>query len=160
MKKARLFVLLAAFAAVLFLSKLPLAPKAAGAKTIDKLNNFVPGELLVKFKGESARANRSSLHARNAARMAKEFPEPGWQIVKLPDDISTEQGLTEYANSAEIERAQPNYIYHVAATPNDMNFGSLYAMQRISAATAWDATTGNSNVVVAVIDSTLRRRAI
>jgi subtilisin family serine protease len=156
MKKVYLFVLFAAFAATFFLSNLPLAPKAAVAKTIDKSGDFVQGELLVKFKDKSAPAGRSFLHARNAARVTKEFPELGLQIVKLPDNVSTEQSLIEYANSAEIEYAQPNYIYHVDAIPNDTNFGSLYGMQKISAPTAWDTTTGSSNIVVAVIDTGVR----
>ncbi|HEX8265989.1 MAG TPA: S8 family serine peptidase [Pyrinomonadaceae bacterium] len=158
MKKVYLFVLFATFASAFFLSKLPFAPKAAQAKAISKRDNFVPGELLIKFKGESVPGNLSSLHAENGASVTKEFSELGWQVVKLPDNISTEQALAQYAKSPEIEYAQPNYIYRLAeTTPNDTSFGSLYGMQKISAPAAWDTTTGNSNIVVAVLDTGIRR---
>jgi subtilisin family serine protease len=158
MKKAYLFVLFATLAATFFLSKLPFAPKSAQAKAISKRDNFVSGELLVKFKGESALGNINSLHAENGANVTKEFSELGWQVVKLPDNISTDQALAQYAKSPEVEYAQPNYIYRLAeTTPNDTNFGSLYGMQKISAPAAWDITTGNSNIVVAVLDTGVRR---
>ncbi|MDQ4122742.1 MAG: S8 family serine peptidase [Acidobacteriota bacterium] len=157
MKKSYLFVFFAVLAAAFFLSNLPLAPKAARAEIVSKRDNFVPGELLVKFKSESALANSNSLHAETGAAVTKEFQELGWQIVKLPDNVSTEQALSQYAKSSEIEYIQPNYIYRLAATtPNDTSFGSLYGMQKISAPTAWDTTTGNSNIVVAVIDTGIR----
>lgn len=157
MKKAYLFALSAALAALFFLSQLPLAAKTTQAQAISKRDGYVPGELLVKFKGESELANLNSLNAEIGAKVTKEFRELGWQIVKLPDNVSTEQALAQYAKSRAIEFAQPNYIYHIEATPNDPSFGSLYGMQKIGAPTAWNTTTGNSNIVVAVIDTGIRR---
>ena len=158
MKKSYLLVLVAALAATFFLSKSPLSPKAAQAQITGKSDNFVSGELLVKFKSGQSGANLNSLYAENGAFVTKDFSELGWQLVKLPDNISTEQALNQYAQSSEIEYVQPNYIYRVAATtPNDPNFNSLYGMQKINAPTAWDTTTGNPNVVVAVIDTGTRR---
>ena len=142
MKKVYLFVLFATFASAFFLSKLPFAPESVQAKAISKRDNFVPGELLVKFKGEPAFGNLSSLHAENGASVTKEFSEIGWQVIKLPDNVSTEQALAQYAKSPEVEYAQPNYIYRLAeTTPNDTGFGNLYGMQKISAPAAWDITT-------------------
>jgi subtilisin family serine protease len=158
MKKAYLFFLFAALAAAFFLTKLPFAPQAAQAKAISKRDNFVPGELLIKFNGESAHGNLDSLHAETGAFVTREFSELGWQVVKLPDNVSTEQALAQYAKSPEVEYAQPNYIYRLAeTTPNDTSFNSLYGMQKISAPAAWDITTGNSNIVVAVLDTGIRR---
>jgi len=48
--------------------------------------------------------------------------------------------------------AEPNYILHLAATPNDPRFAELYGMNLIGAPAAWDVTQGNRNIVVAVID--------
>jgi subtilisin family serine protease len=46
----------------------------------------------------------------------------------------------------------------VALAPNDFWFGNggMYGMQKISAPTAWDTTTGDPNIVVAVIDTGIR----
>jgi hypothetical protein len=45
--------------------------------------------------------------------------------------------------------AQPNYLLHLEATPNDPQFGALYGMNLIGAPQAWDVTQGNRNIVVA-----------
>jgi hypothetical protein len=50
--------------------------------------------------------------------------------------------------------AEPNYLLYLDATPNDPRFtsGELYGLTKIGAPTAWNTTTGNSSVVVGVID--------
>jgi subtilisin family serine protease len=48
--------------------------------------------------------------------------------------------------------AEPNYILHLEATPNDPQFGQLYGLNLIGAPQAWDITQGSRNIVVAVID--------
>src|SRR4051812_42875133 len=48
--------------------------------------------------------------------------------------------------------AEPNYLLRIEATPNDPFFGQLYGLNLIGAPQAWDLTTGNRNIVVAVID--------
>jgi len=40
-----------------------------------------------------------------------------------------------------------------ASAPNDPRFGEQWGLQRISAQTAWDTTTGSASVVVAVVDT-------
>ncbi|HZH34681.1 MAG TPA: S8 family serine peptidase [Pyrinomonadaceae bacterium] len=113
--------------------------------------NRVEGELLVKFKDGTA--GGAWANSRIGAKVLEEFPEMGWQLIKLPAGVSVEQGLARYQSFGETEYAQPNYIYRVAATPNDPRFPELYAMQKISAPAAWDTTTGSASVVVAVIDT-------
>lgn len=56
------------------------------------------------------------------------------------------------ANPA-VEFAEPNYIGEYTVTPNDPYFNLQYALQTISAPTAWDHARGDSNVVVGIIDS-------
>ncbi len=115
--------------------------------------NFADGELLVKFK----KGVNSALVAENTekfgANLLETLGDTNWVRVKLPQDLSVEQAIKEYLQSGEIESVQPNYYYHLQATPNDSQFGSLYGMTKISAPTAWDLTTGNANTVVAVIDT-------
>ena len=54
--------------------------------------------------------------------------------------------------------AEPNWIHRSSATPNDPRFGAMWDLNQpsdadIDAPTAWDVTTGSSNVIVAVIDT-------
>jgi subtilisin family serine protease len=54
--------------------------------------------------------------------------------------------------------AEPNWIYHTSALPNDPYFAALWGLNQasdadIDAPEAWDLTTGSSSVIVAVVDS-------
>lgn len=52
-----------------------------------------------------------------------------------------------------IEFAEPNYLHAPALRPNDPLFSSQWYLTTIQAPAAWDVTTGDGAVVVAVIDT-------
>ena len=117
---------------------------------------FVKGELLVKYKNGTASRAAVTLNNEIGATVVEEFPELGWQRVRLPANLSINQAVSRYQNNAEIESAQPNFIYNLLATPNDPRFSELYGMTKISAPAAWDLATGSANTVVAVIDTGIK----
>ena len=122
----------------------------------EKEETFVVNELLVKYTDGTTSAAARLANERFGARVVREFPEIGWQLVELPKNLSVSEAATLYSSFAGIEFAQPNYIYKIQATPNDPSYGSLYGMTKIDAPTAWNTTTGSQNVVVAVIDTGVR----
>ncbi len=114
---------------------------------------YVEDELLVKFKSGTASVAARSVNAEIGASLLEEFPDLGWQRVKLPADLSVNRAITDYKKFADIEEAQPNFYYHLAVTPNDTRYAELYGMAKISAPAAWDLTTGSGTTVVAIIDT-------
>jgi len=52
-----------------------------------------------------------------------------------------------------IEYAEPNYISHVALIPDDRYYSTQWALIKIQASPAWDITTGDSNIVIAIVDT-------
>ncbi len=117
---------------------------------------YVKDELLVKFKDGTASRAAVETHQLTGAKVVEEFPELGWQRIKLPKGTSVLNAENRYKNFAGIETAQPNYYYHLLATPNDTQFSSMYGMTKISAPQAWDLNTGSSTVVVADIDTGMK----
>jgi serine protease len=88
------------------------------------------------------------------------------QLMKLDLDktVSVEAALELLRKDPSVQYAEPNYLQHLYATPNDPNFSSLYGLHNlgqtggtpdadIDAVEAWDTTTGSSDVVIAVIDT-------
>jgi subtilisin family serine protease len=143
MKVVKLFL----FFALLFLF---------GAQFISAQYNseaYVDGELLVKYKSGMDSAAAFSMNAKMGTTVLEEFPELGWQRVKLPEGLSINQALSSYKSSGAIEVAQPNYYYRLLNTTNDTRLSELYAMQKISALAAWDLSTGSAATVVANIDT-------
>lgn len=49
--------------------------------------------------------------------------------------------------------AEPDYVAHIIATPNDTRFNQQWGLTKINAPAAWNMVTGSEEVVVAVIDS-------
>ncbi|MBA3634502.1 MAG: S8 family serine peptidase [Acidobacteria bacterium] len=146
MKTAKFFVY---FVLAMFISS-----QVVSAQKSDKV--FADGELLVKYKNGTASAAAFATNDQIGAAVVEEFPELGWQRIKLPAYLSVNQALLLYKSSAEVEQAQPNFYYHLLATPSDPQFGSMYGMQKISAPLAWDLSVGSSSLVVADIDTGLR----
>jgi thermitase len=124
----------------------------------DGKKSFVENELLVKFKSGTASRTALTINSQLNSTLLEEFSDLGWQRVKIADGVSIETAKSRYAAFEDVEVVQPNYFYHLLATPNDTQYssGGMYGLGKISAPAAWDLTTGSPNVVVADIDTGLR----
>ncbi|MGH9491779.1 MAG: S8 family serine peptidase [Terriglobales bacterium] len=57
------------------------------------------------------------------------------------------------ANRSDVVNVEPDMVFQVDATPNDPDYSQQWGLQRISAPTAWNTTTGSRSTVVAEIDT-------
>ncbi len=152
MKKLLVFVLTGLFVAA---TQMPgITPSGSGAnKTASKAaGNYVPGELLVKFR-ENGKQAVESLTDRLGGSVEREFSGLRWSHVKLPDGFGVSEAVDLFKQDPNVELAQPNFIYYLNVTPNDEQWSQLYGMVKIAAPAAWDTTTGDPSVVVAVVDT-------
>ncbi len=149
----KIFYLMAATALAFFCIQHTSVTERAGAQDAVERRAFVDGEVLVKFKRGVGSASKLGIHQSLGARVETDFGEIGWQHVRLPESLQTNDAIEIYRSDPNVEVAQPNFLYYIQASPNDPMFGQLYGMQRISAPQAWETTTGDPNVVVAVIDT-------
>jgi subtilisin family serine protease len=143
---------------------------APQAQTEIKDGRCVEGELLVKFRGgtRGAEAERSGGTFNHEVR--RRFHRTGWQQVRLPRGVAIEEALARYRSHPDVVGVEPNFAAPAveglpefaaasvpggptAGTPNDPQFTNQWALAKISAPTAWLNQTGNTNVVVVVIDS-------
>ena len=119
------------------------------SQSITPRGEYIERELLVRFRaGSSAKLDNLSV----GAEQLRQFPTLGWQEIRLPRGMSVTEGMERYRGLPGVESVQPNFVYHVNATPNEPRFSELYGLNKIQAPTAWDATTGSASVVAAVID--------
>jgi subtilisin family serine protease len=119
---------------------------------------FVDGEVLVKFRSGTKQSEIARTNALVGANLLETLGDLDWVRVGLPEGMTVEKAIEEYKNLGEVEAAQPNFYYHLLATPNDPQYtnAGMYGLGKISAPGAWDLTTGSSAVVVADIDTGLR----
>ncbi|MCF6269042.1 MAG: S8 family serine peptidase [Melioribacteraceae bacterium] len=57
------------------------------------------------------------------------------------------------AKLPEVEWAEPLYLREIVYTPNDPKLSSQYGLTKVQAEAAWDISKGNSNIIVAIVDS-------
>lgn len=74
-------------------------------------------------------------------------------LVKSDQTSSPGFFISSFSRLTNVESVEPNYLYHVLATPNDEEFGQLWGMQNIQAEEAWDKSTGSKIILAAVVDS-------
>jgi len=119
--------------------------------------DYVPGEVLVKFKPGMAPADQdralASLRSRpraSALRWAGDF-------AVLHDDFEPDGRIlaASLKRQPEVLSAEPNYLYRARTEPNDPGYAARqWNMQTLDMPRVWDINPGaTSNVIVAVIDS-------
>jgi subtilisin family serine protease len=119
---------------------------------------FVPGELLVRFRPGVDRAGRAAVLQETGTTRKQWLLLPRTELLELPRGTSVEAAVRELESRPEVLYAEPNFIYQAALTPNDPRYGELWGLNQpsdadIDAPEAWDLTAGSSAVTVAVVDT-------
>lgn len=115
-------------------------------------DEFIRGEILVKFRETTALAVAEDLHRSLGTEVIYTSPYAGFQRVRIAPHQDEVTMAETFAMFEEVEYAELNSICRAAATPNDPYYGFQWHFPAIDVPTAWDTTTG-SGVVVAVLDS-------
>jgi subtilisin family serine protease len=132
------------------------APAAVAGKAAPAPH--VPGEVIVRYEAGATVAERRGAVAERRGRVAASLRVPRTALVELPPGVSVDAAARSFAADPAVEFAEPNYLYHLAATPNDPLFPRLWGLHQasdadIDALEAWALTTGSPDVVAAVIDT-------
>lgn len=116
-------------------------------------DEFVPGELLVKFKPTvGVQDNRGKLARVNGA-VVETKPAIDVLRVKIPKGREW-TAMNALRTRADVEFVEPNYIARVLAIPNDSSYSSQWGLKgNTEFEIAWDVTQGNGNIIIAVVDT-------
>ena len=115
---------------------------------------YVPDRIVVKFKEGLGSTHVAQLHASQGTTAVAEIPQIGVQILSVPAG-EVEAKIAAYKADPRVEFAEPDYIAQVAYEPNDPYYGNdtQWGPQKIFASQAWGLSTGDPNVIIAVVDS-------
>lgn len=140
---------------------------------------FKSNEILVKYKSSMSTFDQGVAIEREGGERIGRRMKKGWNRVKLKKALSIKEAIEDFKQDPDVLHAQPNYIYHTLATPNDPRYGQLWGLKNtaqtiISAGGrdaasaennpgvsgrdmnleyAWNSITDCSSIIVAVIDS-------
>ncbi len=146
--------------------ELQLPKDPAGAARVAAGANYVPGEVIVKFSKTAGLAGRLNALTKVKGQVAEKI------LTRLMEQAGDTEGISLVSTSldvleaidalqglAEVEFAEPNYIYQHNATSNDTYLSNLWGMSAggnvygSQAITAWaNNKTGSNTVYVGIID--------
>src|SRR5437879_3982205 len=153
---------------IAILSILPLWAQNRGKNKTDffRGKEAATNEVLVKFRPTTF---QSVLEAQAAGEVDESERVGGTGLRRLHSSRKKVATLvSELSARSDVEYAEPNYIVHTTAIPNDPRFGELWGLQNtgqiiqasvgvpgadIKATAAWDISTGSRANVAAVIDT-------
>src|SRR2546425_9759810 len=126
---------------------------------------YASDTLLVRFRDWTLPQERAQAHAFAGGAVHKSFTvDEGLQVVRIPPGGRVKAATERYGRPPAVLYAEPNWIVHRQAMPNDPLLGQLWGLNNagqsggvpgadIGALEAWNLTTGSSDVAVTVIDS-------
>ena len=162
------------------------SPAQQAAAFIPAGADFVPGDILVKWRSDAGERSAASsalsdalsrhglsyvrslhtgVHKVQVALPSSEqsLEIPGREKTHQPGSRENElKALTvdrilELRMDPEVEYAEPNYLRYALAIPDDPYFGDQWHYTTINLPQAWDVTTGSDDVIVGVLDTGLRQ---
>lgn len=149
------------FAASCLLISVPTAfaaapPNDAGTRDRD----FVPHEILVKFKPGTRATDvttqipglefRSQSPSLSVARLV---PPGATLFRKTETRAATLRLLHRIRQRPDVLYAQPNYLFKLSHTPNDLLYPQQWHYPMIDLPAAWDITRGSSTIKIAILDT-------
>src|SRR5215471_11728337 len=80
-------------------------------------------EVIVRFRSGTDEYNKVLTHYGTGGKRAKVFKiVEGLERIKLPAGLSANEALDLYRKNPDVLYAEPNYIVHTTASPNDPSF--------------------------------------
>lgn len=126
---------------------------------------YSPDRIILKVKKEIPRVSIDNAFKSAGVRQFKALKYTGITIMEIVDKAkSIEQIVKELKKTGVVEYAEPDYMLHINAMPNDPRFIEQWALDNtgqnggtvdadIDALEAWGIITGGSDIVVGVIDT-------
>lgn len=126
--------------------------------------SFIEGEILVKFQSGMTTEDVQNALSSVETQVLQYIQPINLFHVKIKSNKTVQQAIDEFLALPNVIYAEPNYILSINRVPNDPKFSELWALENngqsgglagadISAAQAWDISTGSEQVLVGVIDT-------
>ena len=154
----------------LWLAHAPSSAQALPPSAAFSPSAYRSDQILLQPKADIPLRTLAAFHSAQKSEVVSTFPGlGGLQIVRLPSAETVPGFIAKCERSGLVEFAEPDYLGHVHATPDDPKYldGTLWGLHNtgqasgtpdadIDAPEAWDVLNSASNIVVAVIDTGVR----
>ena len=122
-------------------------PQLAPANLVGE---YAADHFLVEYK---AGANIRAINAASGVAILDIIPAINVHILRVPRGSTVAEMVSRFNRNPNIIFAEPDYIAHATLTPNDPYFDQQWGLPKIQAPQAWDITTGDKSVRIAILDT-------
>lgn len=109
-------------------------------------------ELLLKFKPGVNEKSKQKFFATLEFEVSDEIPQIQTIVIRVPRKALT-QVKTALSHNPMIDSVMENLKVSIAQIPNDEYYSLQWHLPKIQAPNAWDITTGEQNIVIAILDT-------
>lgn len=115
--------------------------------------SYRPGQVLVKLRTETDQAEGARALASYDLPVIENLTE--LQVLRVGVAEGQEQSMVQMLlEDPRVEYAELDYRVHATIIPNDTYYTSRqWGLPKIQAPSAWDLTTGTSDIVIAIVDT-------
>ncbi|MEW6681018.1 MAG: S8 family serine peptidase, partial [bacterium] len=106
---------------------------------------YKEGEVLVKVRDKKA------ISSLGVSILSQEHLFDKTYKLSVSGDIF--EVISSLKKNPDVVYAEPNYIRHICVSPNDPDFSKQWGLNKVSAPSAWDISTGTDNVIIAIVDT-------
>jgi len=114
---------------------------------------IVAGQLLIGFAPTLDEAARDRLIAAHGGETIARLDRLAARVVAVRRELPLGEIARGFAAAPGVRYAEPNAVQQTSVTPSDPHYAEQWALAKIGAPAAWVTTTGDSDVVVGVVDS-------
>lgn len=135
-----------------------------------ELPQYIPGEIIVQFKNNiQSNPQQGPLNTgcKGIDQLNDKYDVYDMELfsqsndtllkniykIKYSCETDIDLVIEDYLNNEDVIFAEPNYVYDLLLIPNDPHFMGQWYLDQVDASEAWDITTGNSEVGIAIIDT-------
>ena len=113
---------------------------------------YAPATLLVKPKKDTSTEALKAIYDMHGAVEVTSFSQIGIRVINVPPNalLKVMEAIRQHP---KVEYVELDYVLSLDLTPNDTYFASQWHLPKIKAPDAWDISTGNSSVIIAICDT-------
>ena len=119
----------------------------------DSIAAVVPQEVLVGVRADLDDAQEANRLNAVAGLTVGWQPELHAYRIRLQPGMTIEAAMARFQRLGEVVYAEPNHIYHVQSTPNNLYYGNQYGPHKVQADLAWDIWNPSATIVIAIVDT-------
>jgi len=160
------FILSALIVVGIFFLNLPADAVYQGEREETGKPEFVPGQILVKFRADTEPTRIREINERRKARIKKVIRGVDVYLLTFSKDVSVEEMARSYNADVSVEYAEPNYIARAMEmnVPDDPMFNDQWGLNNtgqtggkvdadIDAPEGWFINTGIPSAIIAIVDT-------